>query len=57
MGLYSFGCCLGMRSLFWCNNCMYICSYGSRRFGFVDLLEKCHSVVNSAIFLSTAEYM
>jgi hypothetical protein len=38
MGLNSFGCCSGMRSLFWCNNCMYICSYGSRRFGLLICL-------------------
>ena len=38
MGLNSFGCSSGMRSLLWYNDCMYICSYGSRRFGLLICL-------------------
>ena len=38
IGLGSLGCCSGMSSLFKCIFCMYICSYGRRRFGtLIDL--------------------
>jgi len=33
IGLCSFRCCSGMSSLLWWNDCMYICSYGSKRVG------------------------
>ena len=40
IGLGSFGFCSGMSSLFECNVCIYICSYGKRRFGALIYLRR-----------------
>ena len=39
MELCSFSCCSGMSSLLWWGNCMYICSYGRRRYGLLTRLK------------------
>jgi hypothetical protein len=52
IGLGSLGCCSGMSSLFKCNVCMYICSYGKRRFGaLIDF--KRVMVFSVSVFMST----
>jgi len=55
MGLCSFGCCSGMSSLLWWSDCIYICSYGSRRVGFFFICLR--SVIDITIFMSAIEYV
>jgi hypothetical protein len=56
IGFCSFGCCSGMGWLLWWNNCMCICSYGSRSDGLLKRFNS-DSVTDTAVFMSAIENM